>query len=322
MDPVYEIDTAEDIELGGVRQNIRIRTKDKSRPLLLFLHGGPGVPDRNWVMQYQSGLADCATMVCWDQRGAGLSYRKDLSDEELTVERFVADAAELCRLLMERFGQDGVYIVGHSWGSLLGSLLAEGHPELVKYYVGMGQFVSGPENEQLSYGFVVEQARKNRNEKALRELEKAGAPKGGLYASQSAMMTQRKWLSKFGGAAYGKDEAMIQSLVVPLLKSPEYPLRKLPGFYRGSMRSLSAMWPQIVKYDLREQVKSLAMPALMTEGRHDYNTPVSLAEQWFAALDAPKKQWVWFERSAHSPIKEEPETWQKAVVAALFEPTT
>ena len=85
---------------------------------MLFIHGGPGVCDRHWVIKYQSDIAKHAVIVCWDQRGAGLSYDKSLKAEDMSVGRMVADAAELVDILYERFNKQKIFIVGHSWGSL------------------------------------------------------------------------------------------------------------------------------------------------------------------------------------------------------------
>ena len=61
------------------------------------------------------------------------------------------------------------------------------------------------------------------------------------------------------------------------------------------------------------------MPVIITQGRHDFNTPSALAQKWFDSLEAPFKKWIWFEESAHSPIAEEPEKWTNEVRTALFE---
>ena len=70
--------------------------------------------------------------------------------------------------------------------------------------------------------------------------------------------------------------------------------------------------------DFFRDVPELKVPVILTEGRHDQNTPASIAHRWYDGLRAPKKQWIWFENSAHSPIHEEPERWCKEVRAALF----
>ena len=72
----YQIDCSETINVDGNKYYIRIRTCNADNPVVLFLHGGCGSPDRAQVMKYQSPLAKDFTLVAFDQRGAGLAYNK------------------------------------------------------------------------------------------------------------------------------------------------------------------------------------------------------------------------------------------------------
>ncbi len=309
----YVIDEKGYVSIGGCGQNLRIRTTDEGLPVILFLHGGPGVCDRHWVLKEQSSLAQLMTMVCWDQRGAGLSYYPRQTAEEMTLDRMIEDAHEVLLRLKRRFHKKKIYVVGHSWGSLLGVLTAKRYPDDVAAYIGMGQFVDGDENETLSYQFVLDEAKKRNDTKALADLERIGWPKKGHYGSMDDMMVQRNLMSKYGGEEHGKSEDIIKSVVMPILKSPEYGVLDLLRYYKGAFFSLEALWDEIVDCNLKEMVPELAMPVYLTEGRHDQNTPPSIAEGWFAGLKAPRKEWIWFEHSGHSPIKEEPEAWGRTV---------
>ena len=309
----YKIDTKEFVTIGGIPQNIRIRTNDPSLPVLLFVHGGPGVCDRFWVMSHQSGLADCATIVCWDQRCAGLTYNPKENYDGITVERMLDDAGEVAAHLKERFNKDKIIIVGHSWGSLLGALLAQKYPEHIGTYIGMGQLADGPENEMLSYRYVLEQANERNDKKALKELKKIGWPQNGLFRTLDDFMIQRKWLGTFGGGTYGAKESTVKMLLIPLLKSPEYNLSGLIRYIKGGLTSIKYFWNVVPTYNLCNTIKELKMPVYMTIGRHDYNTPASIAQKWYDGLKAPSKKWIWFENSAHAPIKEEAEKWQAEV---------
>ena len=142
----YPVDYKEIVTLGGAKQHIRVRGTDASNPLLLFLHGGPGVSDRHWVLRYQSNLAEVCTMVCWDQRGSGKSYTAAQSKEKMTIDMMVSDAAELVEYLCKKYSKEKLCIVGHSWGSTLGVLLAQRHSKRIAAYVGMGQVVDMEEN--------------------------------------------------------------------------------------------------------------------------------------------------------------------------------
>jgi pimeloyl-ACP methyl ester carboxylesterase len=126
-------------------------------------------------------------------------------------------------------------------------------------------------------------------------------------------------MTKFGGGEYKGHSSIWASMIFPLVKSPEYGLFKLPGYAKGAFWSLEQLWDQVVEQDFWTSVPELKMPVYLTEGRHDQNTPPVLAQRWFDALKAPKKQWIWFEESAHSPIKEEPGKWGKELLKIVKE---
>lgn len=315
----YPIDEKLFVTLGGVKESIRIRSTDEKLPVLLFIHGGPGVCDRHWVLKYQSNIANVATMVCWDQRGAGLSYSKDLKKEDMTVSRMIEDAKELLQYLKERFNKSKIYIVGHSWGSLLGTLLANKYPEHIAAYIGMGQFIDGPENEKLSYEFVLNEATKRGDKKALKDLQRIGWPKEGHYASLDDLMVQRDLMTKYGGEDYGESDGIIKAVVMPILKSPEYTLFDLIKYYKGTFFNLNSLWDEVVDSNLFVTVPQLKVPVYLTQGRHDQNCPIPISLRWFEQLKAPRKEWIWFEKSAHSPIKNEPELWGETVIRIIQE---
>lgn len=319
MSQKYSIDAREVVTLGGAPQHIRIRGTREDNPVLLFLHGGPGVCDRHWVLEHQSGLADVCTLVCYDQRGAGKSYTARQAKQPMTLDQVVEDVRQLTEWLCERFGQDRIYIEGHSWGSILGTLFVSRHPEHVAAYIGQGQFVEGEENERLSYDFVVAEAERRGDERAQRELARIGAPVNGRYRSMDDMMVQRNYLTKFGGGEYRHEGGNIYTdIALPILRSPEYTFMDLLRYARGSMYCLNALWDQVVALNFFESVQRLAVPVYITQGDHDQNTPTPIARRWFDALEAPYKEWIAFHESAHSPIKEEPALWGQAIRERVF----
>jgi len=315
----YGIDFSESVILGGYPQNIRVRGTCEQNPVLLFLHGGPGAADRHWVLKYQSGLADVCTIVCWDQRGAGKSFSKALAGEKLTIDLMVRDAGELVEYLCRKFNTEKVYIVGHSWGSVLGVLLAQSKPERIAAYVGMGQVVDLDENERLSYKFVLDEARRRGDKKGIRDLERIGEPVDGSYGSFRNLVTQRNYMSKYGGGEYNKKETIWSALILPVLKSPEYSFLDLFRYIRGTLFCTKQLFEEMMStVRLSKTIKKLDVPVYITQGDHDQNTPASLAQKWLDGLQAPHKEWISFEKSAHSPIKEEPELWGKTLREKLF----
>ena len=313
----YAIDYSEFITVNGDRQNIRVRSQSADLPVLLFLHGGPGVCDRNWVIKYQSDLSEVCTMVCWDQRASGKSCTKASLNGSITVEMMIEDACAVVDELCRRFGKEKIYIVGHSWGSILGVMLTKRIPEKIAYYIGMGQFVEGAENERLSYEFCLNEARRVGDDKVVAKLEK-GAPVNGMYPDKDAMMLQRDCLTKYGGAEYHCREGIVKSLLIPLIKSDEYSLPELVKYARGALTLPDKLWGEVIANNFFETASKLDVPVLITQGRHDYNTPSEIVSRWIDMLDAPAKEIVWFEESAHSPIKEEPELWGRVIREKIF----
>jgi pimeloyl-ACP methyl ester carboxylesterase len=98
------------------------------------------------------------------------------------------------------------------------------------------------------------------------------------------------------------------------LLAPEYSLADKINFVRGAFATIKAMWPEIMTVDLRARVPRLEVPVAFFTGRHDFNTPRTLAEEYLNMLEAPRKEMIWFEDSAHSPCYEEPERFASELV--------
>ena len=317
----YALDESIYIPVNGDSQNIHIRSTNPENPVLLFVHGGPGVCDRSWVMPMQSQyLADRFIIVCWDQRMAGKNYRSSKASADMTLDQQVEDMHDVVLYLVNRFHQDKIYIVGHSWGSILSCLYLPKYPENIKAYVGMGQFINGPLNEKISYDFVVDYAKEHNDTKALKDLAAIGEPVDGMYAGGlDALMVQRNYMTKFGGGSWKEKENIFKSVLVPFFTSGEYSLiPDLYRYYKGTFYCLEKLWPQVVKLKFDETVKKLDVPVYLFQGDHDQNTPTPLAKDWFDRLETPYKEYVPFHESAHSPIKEEPELWGKTLVEKLL----
>jgi pimeloyl-ACP methyl ester carboxylesterase len=52
-------------------------------------------------------------------------------------------------------------------------------------------------------------------------------------------------------------------------------------------------------------IKSLKIPVYFLLGRHDWNLPSAITEDFVKQLHAPHKEIIWFEQSGHEPLEEE-----------------
>ena len=300
------IASLEKIQLGGVEQTILIRGKNTSNPVLLFLHGGPGMPAMYLSHAFQQPLEENFVVVQWDQRGAGKSYNKDIPVETINVKQFMSDTVELTEMLRKRFGQDRIYLVGHSWGSYLGMLVINKHPELYQAYVGIGQ-VSGGINQvhQIQDEFIREQAKLDNNEQALEDLQ----------ANPGA--NREKWLFYYGGEIHGAKS--FTPLLMTGLKSPEYSIFDALNIQPGVSFSGNNMEYNAIDGSLMENITWVDLPIYFFTGRFDYTTPFQLIEEYYSRLNAPYKKLVWFEHSAHFPFFEEPERFAQEMDVVVSE---
>jgi pimeloyl-ACP methyl ester carboxylesterase len=97
------IDTDQIITIGGIRQYIRIKGKDDSKPILLFLHGGPGGSLLSKSDQMTGKLQQHFVVVQWDQRETGETLKLNKSPQPLTLSLFYNDSHDLIDTLLKKF---------------------------------------------------------------------------------------------------------------------------------------------------------------------------------------------------------------------------
>ena len=305
----YSIDRKEHIMLGGMKQTIHIWGTREANPVILFLHGGPGVPNRHSMARRQMDLLDDFTIVAWDQRGTGGSYF-GCDPKTLTLEQLLSDCHELIDYLCETLHKDKIFLLGGSWGTELGTFMCRDYPQRIAGYIGYGQVVNGIANEERSYAFALQKAEEAKDEQDIADLKRVGPPIDGQYKPVfEGLMTQRRILKKYGGSSV-KPQSYFKGTVVPILSSPELSIREKIGVANGYKLCLSEMWPTIVHYDFVKECNHFEMPFFIFQGRKDENTPASLIQEYYDVIEAPEKELVWFENSAHGPLGEEPEKFK------------
>jgi pimeloyl-ACP methyl ester carboxylesterase len=297
------------VEINGVEQGMFIKSKDISNPVLLFVHGGPGMPEYWLTQRYPTGLEDHFTVVWWEQRGAGLSYNPDIPSESMTTEQFVADTLEVTRYLRKRFGKEKIYLLGHSWGSTIGIQAAAQAPELFHAYIGMGQVSYQLQSEQLAYEYALAHFRDNGDPGMVRKLE-AAPPTMTAPLPTSYEALRDEYMHRAGIGTTREMKSVITGIFLPSWQFREYTLGEKVNLWRGKIYSRSrdfGLWDNMLVTDLTQQVTELAIPAYFFHGRYDYTCAYPLARAYFDDLQAPLKGFYTFENAAHSPLFEEPE---------------
>lgn len=292
------------VTLGGVPQSILIRGWNRNNPILLMLHGGPGMPQMYLAYKFQRELEKNFVVVQWDRRGTGKSYSGQVPPQSLNVEQLIDDTHQLVELLRQRFHQPKVIIAGHSWGTYLGMLVVQRYPDLFYAYVGMGQMTDSEQARKLRHAFLLQRARETGNQQALHDLE------------SQASGSDEKWLFQFGGEL--RHATSWWTLLAMGLRAPEYTAAdafRIPAGLRLYARNMSYNGHG----ELVRDVSVVQVPVYFFLGRHDFNTPSELAAAYLQTLIAPSKKLVWFEESAHFPFLEEPAKFAAEMTQILSE---
>ena len=304
------------ITVNGVEQGMFIKSKDVSHPVLLYLHGG--MPDYFLTDKYPTGLEENFTVVWWEQRGSGISYHADIPPETMTLEQMISDTLAVTNYLRERFGQEKIYLMGHSGGTFIGIQAAAQAPELYHAYIGVAQMSDQLTSEVLAYDYMLAQFKENGNTKMVQKLE--AAPVTLADGIPDAYRAVRDVAMHSLGIGTTRDmDSVITGIFLPSLTSREYTLMEKVNMWRGKSQSgISTMWGEMTATDLAEKVPELDIPVYFLEGVYDYTCSYTEAKAYFETLKAPVKGFYTFEQSAHSPLFEEPEKMQQILLVDVL----
>jgi len=306
------------VELNGLKQKIHIKG-DPQKPILLFLHGGPGVCNRHMCSVYNQDLLDYFMVVGWDQRGTGGSYW-GCDHSKMTIDMLTDDAKALVDYLCETYEKEKIFVIGGSWGSLLGTKLAYKYPEKLYAFIGFGQFVDGELNEKISYEFALEEAKKANDQESVDKLIKLGPPVMACYkGGYDGMLIQREVMNKYGGySKKNQSSSYTGGLAKAYLFSGEYVLSDVYGVLRGSRKTLETMWPEIGRVKLENECIDFKIPYFIFDGCLDKNTPADLVEDYYQRINAPEKELIWYKESGHNPLIDEAELFKANLVDRCY----
>jgi pimeloyl-ACP methyl ester carboxylesterase len=294
------------VRIGGIDQWLSIRGHDRRNPVLLYLHGGPASPAMPADYTYQSAWEDYFTVVQWDQRGSGKTYAANTEQQMapgMTIAGMTDDAVQVVQYLRERYAKKKIFILGYSWGTVLGVHLAQLHPDWFYAYIGVGQMVNVRRNEEIGFAFALREAKAHHNAKAVKELEALAPYPGSKPLTLDRIGTRSAWETYFGGLTYGRDSLNYEVDAEEL--SPDYSEAELNAIGKGSLFTLARLLQPLLDVNF-DDVTHFDCPVVLFAGRHDFTTSHELAEKWFERIQAPSKRLVLFADSAHMIMQEQP----------------
>jgi len=293
IDPVQGIDEELFPRIGGIEQWISIRGQNRQNPVVLLLHGGPGMASSFLSRDYFFSWTRDFTVVRWDQRGAGRTYgRSGPLSAGITIDRMAQDGIEVAEFLRTKLHKPKLVLIGLSWGSMLGTKIAHARPDLFYAYVGTGQAVNQGTYKKIAYEQLLAEAALRHNQQATRELNAIGPPPWDEGRKEGV---HTKWATSFepGQPSFREGVSMV------LFESPDGPL-DFVDFARGLLSSDEYFRDQVKVLDIPSFGTDFAIPFFVFQGAEDNVTPVAPVRDYVAGIRAPRKELVLIPNAGHS----------------------
>jgi pimeloyl-ACP methyl ester carboxylesterase len=286
------IDRSDYVKLGGIEQWISIKGEDTANPVLLVVHGGPADvqwPNADKYVPWQKDF----TVVQWDQRGAGHTYGHSGGDKipDVNLGRIVRDGIELAEYLIRDRKKKKIILLGHSWGSVVGALMAAARPELFAAYVGTGQVESWTFNVKSQFDTILAHARATNDTATIKELEAIGTPDP--KNTHQYFTFSRNFRSLWAQP----DQAWLAHL-----RAQAATLKGTKDFdddQNGQLFTDPLVLPDQVKTDLSVVAAHIGTEIFIIQGADDVITPVAGARDYFAKIEAPHKEFIAIPHAGH-----------------------
>jgi proline iminopeptidase len=303
--------------IGGVDQWVLLYGRSVHNPVLLFLSGGPGGSELENLMKFDRPLAGHFTLAVWEQRGSGKSY-PSIDAAPLTVNRQVNDVTAVTDWLRHRFGVPKIYLLGHSYGSILGTLAVQRHPGRYYAYIGTGQMVATIADDRIEYRALLGYAQRTGDTSLARQLRSWGEPP---YYGQDVT----RYTTMMGEVATKLESPHVSIQHASNFNPPEYGVLDKINTFRGFADAGPILYQDMQRIDLRRSVPALAVPVYFVSGKYDFNAAPSLVRQYFNLLQAPRKQFIIVGHAAHGVVWDQArwfEHFMTGTVLAQTQPKT
>ena len=284
---------------------------------LIVLNGGPGGKGLEYRIGGIKDLEEKYAVVYLDQRGSGMSTG-NYSGPDITPELMAEDVLALVKVLKYKYGNDlKLFLLGHSWGGLLGSkvLLMDQTPFRGWIEVDGGHNLKGlfdellirfPEiaDEQITKGNSVDFWTNVKS--TVNQITKEGySDDNGTKLNELAYKSE-EYLRE-DGVLGNQDEMSVN--IVSLLYEESLLITGVSAITINT--TLSYIWTEI---DYTQELSQITIPSMIMWGKYDLVIPYKQGEEAYDNIGSNKKTWVLFESSAHSAMMDEYEQFEQEMI--------
>lgn len=295
------------IYINGIEQWVTIKG-NSLKPIILFIHGGPGSPISPYIDVLYKDLEKDFTIVQWDQRGTGRTYGHNappeeltpeyLKDNPLTLEQMTRDGIAVSEYLLKYLGKQKIILFGTSWGSALGVKIATNRPDLFYAYVGHSQIVN-PTIDIAKYNKIYKIAVDKNDTEALNTLNTIGKPPYNSARNVGLLFRIIKKFERENSTPAPKNWFVL---------SPDYD-NAFDNKNRNDGDDYSFVnYIGDKKLDVHSMLSTINLlrdnldfkiPVYLIQGNEDILTPKEMSKKYFDKINAPKKEYYLLPKAAH-----------------------
>lgn len=287
------IDTTQFVNIGGIQQFISIKGY-KNKPLLLYLHGGPGAASSSHRHQITNQLEADFLVVHWDQRGSGKSENSHKMQPNVLVMK--QDAEEMLFFLMKAYQKNSIVLVANSWGTVLGFHLALKYPNNITSLVAISPLINNQKSQKLTNKKLIKHYNKHQKTNIVKQLKSIQIP----YEKVEDMAIQYRWMSDFNGTYI-----------------PENEFNQYMTYFKKWEQQWMPLYKELYAINKLKHKTVFKIPTYILIGKQDLTTHFKLTEAFFKKLKAPKKQLFWLANVGHQIPMYKAEEMQRLLYTIL-----
>ena len=299
------------VPIGGIDQWISIRGEDRSNPVLLIIHGGPGscysifTPHLHaWEKHF--------TVVQWDQRGAGKTFARTgrRGSGAISMKRLTSDGIEVAEYLRSHLGKAQLLLLASSIGSTFGMEIVRSRPDLFYAYIGTDQNVGMVRGQYEGHRQLLGRLHALGMNKGVKTVERIGADPTDWTPDNFTAVAQ--WTMKSDSQGFRRTIKLLKDAV---WYAPGWGLGDIRAFVRGMRFSLEQLLPEIARYDAWAHGTRFDVPIFIFQGSNDVLTTPALARTYFEEIVAPIKRMELISDAGHFAAFLEPEQFLQKLLA-------
>ena len=303
-----EIDEVFRIKSNGTELYMKVRGQDTGKPVLLYLHGGPGEANGPLLFQAYAGPALEKHFVVGYLHQRNTCMSPEAPAETLTVGQFVGDVDATVEFLRKKFQRKKIFLLGHSFGGGLGFLYLLKHQNKIEKFVSAGGAFSTGMIEKNGYQTVMALAKQADDQDAVARLKAVGPPPYKTF--MEGMVWRMLGMRILGDMKEGitKNLDMSKVLAVTGVENID------PEWMNKSMTIANTMWNELGGIDIEAEVRRITTPLLLIAGAKDIMVPFRILKRGYRNYGGAKEYFI-LEKSNHMMFVDEPDLFVAKVIA-------